>query len=115
MTNDPSRPAASPASSNAQASPGTPASVAAAVTGDVFDAAGRPVPGALVTAVSLDTPGSPVPEIAVLTDRGGHYRWPAVLAAGRYRLEVRTANGTGTSEVTVHSGTTASADLTLRR
>ena len=46
------------------------------VEGTVRDAAGRPLPGALVVPRPTD-PGTPgVPEIAILSDAGGRFSWP---------------------------------------
>lgn len=114
MTDDASAPSLPPASASlASTAAGAPARLA--LTGAVQDTEGDPVNGALVRAVSLDTPVKSVPEIAVLTDRSGRYRWPAVLPPGRYRLEVRTAIGTATKTVTVRPETTATANLTIGR
>ena len=54
------------------------------VEGTVRDAAGRPLPGALVVPRPTD-PGTPgVPEIAILSDAGGRFSWP--LRPGSYEL-----------------------------
>jgi len=85
-----------------------------AVTGVVRDTAGRAVEGVNIAMVSLDVPGNPVPELAVLTDRRGRYAWPASVRPGRYELRVNAPGGTATTHVTVRAGVVAKADLTLR-
>ena len=68
--------------------------------------------GALVTPRSLDTPSTPIPEVAVFTDAEGGYRW--VLTAGRYRI---TASAQGyeeaSAEIAVPAGGAATLDLEL--
>lgn len=63
-------------------------------SGRVVDAAGRPVPGALVSVVWGT---APTPEIARCTNASGAFH--VGLPPGRFRLEATTASGTGQVEV----------------
>jgi len=56
------------------------------VTGHIKDGDGAAVAGATVLARSVDVNGSPVPELAIVSDASGHYEWP--LRPGRYELTV---------------------------
>ena len=103
-----------PASATAAPAASQPSQIPYAVTGVVRDADGHPVHGVNVAMISLDEPANPVPELAVLTDEHGRYRWPASVPPGRYRLVVTAGQGTASTVVDVPAGGTASADLTLR-
>jgi hypothetical protein len=83
---------------------GNPAS-AGNITGVVTDAAGKPLAGVMVQAISLDKPPQPVPDIAVLTDDMGRYTWS--LQPGKYELVAGGAKAT----VTVPAGAGVQADL----
>ena len=85
-----------------------------AVTGTVKDAIGRPVVGFLVTflVTAKSLTGQGVPELAVLTDGRGRYRWPSRLAC-RYELLVRTDARQASGQVTVTPPGPASLDLKL--
>lgn len=74
-----------PASSDDPDSP-PPAAARGVVEGTVTGPDGRPVAGAVVTPRSLDTPSRAIPEIAVLTNDQGMYRW--TLLPGSYELTV---------------------------
>jgi hypothetical protein len=84
------------------------------VDGQVSNQDGGPVPGALVTPVSLDTPSKAIPEVAVFTNDQGRFSW--VLPAGRYRITV-TADGyqEASAETQVPASGTATLDLRLDR
>lgn len=95
-------------------SPGTASGPGAAGHGSVAGAVrtgdGGPLPGVLVVPVSLDDPAVAVPELAVVTDAGGSYRWD--LPAGRYELRaVRDGAVLGSTRVEVAAGRPASADI----
>jgi len=84
---------------------------AAVLTGRVADAAGAPVPGAAVSAVSASLVGR---SHATATDPGGMYRFPS-LPPGTY-LVVAERDGLTTARhenITLRPGRTATIDLTL--
>ena len=84
------------------------------VSGQITVPGGRPVSGALIQPKSLDERGPPIPEIAILTDENGWYKWP--LAPGMYEI---TASAEGyrptTKQIIVRVGKVVIADLTLER
>ncbi|MFC7440382.1 carboxypeptidase-like regulatory domain-containing protein [Laceyella putida] len=45
------------------------------ITGTVTDPAGHPLPGVLVTPEPADKTSGPIPEIAIYTDKDGHFSW----------------------------------------
>lgn len=100
-----------PASDSATAG-GTAAGTAArgSVAGTVRAADGSPLTGAVVVPRSLDSPAQPVPELAVVTDRQGGYRW--TLPPGRYELAVQVGERRAlpVKTVTVQAGRTATVD-----
>ncbi len=89
-------------------------SSAEGLTGEIKDENGRPVNGAMITPKSRDAGGPAIPEIAILSDATGRYRW--ALRPGRYDVTV-TAEGYEdvTREATVSPGAIASLDFVLRR
>jgi hypothetical protein len=107
----------------AQSGPDTPASSTndgrrytgafEGVTGRVLASHGHPVVNALVQAKSLDTPSQPIPEIAIVTDGDGRYRWP--LRPGRYVISV-SAGGyqTASQHIELRKGAAATLDFTLK-
>jgi hypothetical protein len=86
--------------------------VVSAVHGIVVDAAGKPAPGIMVAARSLDEPPRAVPELAVVSDAEGRFEWP--LQPGRYRLEIMAAEGAAAKEVEVTGGPGLTVELVLR-
>jgi carboxypeptidase family protein len=83
-----------------------------AVAGQVVDAAGRPVAGAMVQPRSLDQPAKPVPELAVVTDGQGNFVW--TLPPGRYELAARHGGRTSPPvQVDVTADATVQATLVL--
>lgn len=54
----------------------------------------------------------PISRVAQVRDSGGHFELGR-LDAGRYRVTVSTAEGSGTAEVTVEAGETARKDISL--
>jgi hypothetical protein len=84
------------------------------LAGRVLSPDRSPVAGALVQPRSLDTPGTRIPELAVVTDREGHYEWR--LDPGEYEITV-SADGYRRSVVkaTVRRGRTTTLDITLAR
>lgn len=83
-----------------------------AVEGVVRAAGGAAVAGVLIVPVPLDDPAPAVPELAVVTDDGGGYRWD--LPGGRYEMRaVRDGAVVGSVEVDVAENATASADIVL--
>jgi protocatechuate 3,4-dioxygenase beta subunit len=84
-----------------------------AVVGVVRDAQGNPVRGVNVAMTSLDEPGNPVPELAVLTDERGRYRWPASVSPGRYELLAATPKGRASTMVHLSDTKSVTADLKL--
>lgn len=81
-------------------------------TGVVRSAGGAPVSGAVVLARSLDKPGRPIPEIAIMSAADGTYFWP--LRPGRYELTALADGERGApGVVTVSASGAARLDLTL--
>jgi hypothetical protein len=82
-----------------------------AVEGTVTDSGGNPVEGALLQA-SADDPATILPDIALLTDRAGHYRWE--LGPGSYELSVsKDGFRTAAKRVTLGRGRVVDLDFTL--
>lgn len=82
------------------------------VEGVVRTASGAALPGVLVVPVSLDHPAIAIPELAVVTDARGSYRWD--LPGGRYEVRAVQAGAVvGTVEVEVARGRTAGGDISL--
>ena len=85
---------------------------ATAVEGTVTDSGGSPVEGALVQASAPDDPTAVLPDIALLTDRQGHYRWN--LGPGSYELTVsKDGFRTAAKRVMLELGRVATLDFTL--
>ncbi|MDI1464447.1 carboxypeptidase-like regulatory domain-containing protein [Catellatospora sp. KI3] len=83
------------------------------VTGIVQDAAGRPVPSALVVPTGADSSAPAVPDKAVTTGQDGRYEWQ--LLPGTYDLLARDgARASAPVRVTVAAGQRTTADLALR-
>ncbi|CAA9263367.1 MAG: hypothetical protein AVDCRST_MAG41-2471 [uncultured Corynebacteriales bacterium] len=99
-----------PADAGGAAAPPPATAARGEVAGVVRTADGRPLGGALVVPRSLDTPAEPIPELAVVTDRAGGYRW--TLPPGRYELSVRLGERrpVPARTVTVEAGRTATVD-----
>lgn len=77
--------------------------------GVVRDGSGKPVAGVMIEAMA--EPGtSPVPELAILSDRQGRFLWP--LQPGTYRL--RANSGGPPVTVTVTPGSVVAVDLIVR-
>lgn len=73
---------------------------------------GEPLVGALIEAKSLDRPSRMIPEIAILSDDYGNYRWP--LTAGRYRMTARLDHYRAPSKlVVVEVGTAATINFRM--
>ena len=84
-----------------------------AVEGVVRAAGGAAVAGVLIVPVPLDDPAPAVPELAVVTDAGGGYRWD--LPGGRYQMRaVRDGTVLGSTDVEVAADVTAPGDIVLR-
>jgi hypothetical protein len=94
--------------------PPPPRSSAEGVTGEIKDDSGRALDGAMIIPKSLEANGPPIPEIAILSDTTGRYRWP--LRPGNYDVTVR-ADGYQdvTRRVTVSAGAVETLDFVLRR
>lgn len=45
------------------------------ITGTVTDPTGQPLPWVLVTPEPIGQTSGPIPEIAIYTDKDGHFRW----------------------------------------
>lgn len=82
-----------------------------AVHGAVRTVDGNAVVGVMVSAVSIEDPARPVPEVAVITDEHGGYEWP--LPPGRYRLSVDSPAGSGSGEVKVRVDQENALDITV--
>ena len=50
----------------------------------MLDQQGQPIPEVSIEAQSLDTPTRPIPEVMIVTDEQGHYRWR--LFSGHYMI-----------------------------
>ena len=89
-------------------------SSAEGVTGEIKDDNGRALDGAMIIPKSVEANGPAVPEMAILSDTTGRYRWP--LRPGNYDVTVR-ADGYHdvTQRVTVSPGAVATLDFVLRR
>ena len=89
-------------------------SSAEGVTGEIKDDNGRALDGAMIVPKSLEANGPAVPEMAILSDTTGRYRWP--LRPGNYDVTVR-ADGYQdvTQRVTVSPGAVATLDFVLLR
>lgn len=58
---------------------------------------GRPIVNVRIQAKSLDKPSRPIPEIAIITNKEGRYKWP--LIAGKYEISVSIDNRPSASQV----------------
>jgi hypothetical protein len=88
-----------------------PGAIAEGVAGLVTNAAGRPVAGALIAVTSMDAPGQPIPDIAILTDAAGRFVWP--LRPGRYRVAaVLDGREIAVATASVERGSVATIRLT---
>lgn len=56
------------------------------VAGVVSDSAGRPVVGVVVHAEAISRPRPAIPEIAIVTDENGRYKWP--LPPAEYQITI---------------------------
>ena len=82
------------------------------VTGRVTTMDGRPIVEAGIHAKSLDEPSNPIPEIAIVTNEEGRYKWP--LVAGKYEISVFIDNRQSASQVvTVNQGQTATLNFEI--
>ena len=87
---------------------------ATAVEGTVRTGDDTPVEGALVQVASPDDPTAVVPDIALYTDREGHYRWD--LGPGNYEITIsKDGFRTATKPVTLQRGSIATLDFTLEQ
>jgi hypothetical protein len=85
---------------------------ATAVEGTVTNPGGQPVAGALVQAAAPDDPTATLPDIALVTDQAGHYRWE--LGPGSYELTVsKDGFRTAANRVTLERGDVVTLDFTL--
>jgi hypothetical protein len=102
----------SPVSSNSGGGSGTNA--LEGVKGRVTAPDGSPIVNALVQPKSLDDPSTPIPEIAILTDEDGRYKWR--LFPGEYEISV-SAEGyqPAIKRATVKAGQAAMLDFKLER
>ena len=92
----------------------TQSEVRVGATGTVRTPSGAPVAGAVVFARSLDNPGKPIPEIAIVTSAEGTFHWP--LKPGVYELVPMLGGRRGApGTVTVPEGGLGTVDLTLPR
>jgi hypothetical protein len=91
---------------------GTAATITQGVVGRVVAADGHPIANAWIRPASLERPGPPIPEIAIVSEADGRYRWP--LPPGQYQVSV-SADGyrEATRPVTVSPGTTVTLDFVL--
>ena len=67
------------------------------VTGLVTTMDERPIVEAWIQAKSLDEPSNPIPEVAIVTNKEGRYKWP--LVAGKYEISVFIDNRQYASKV----------------
>ena len=82
------------------------------VVGRVTNAAGQPVSGVMIQAVSLGASGPPIPEIAILSGRDGRYAWS--LQPGDYELTPSIDGQQGAAlRVTVRANKVATLDFQL--
>ena len=90
------------------------ATIKEGVKGRVTTARGRPIKDAFIQPASLDEPGKPIPELAIVTDEDGRYEWR--LFPGDYMISV-SADGykTASKKVTVEADQAATLDFTLKR
>ncbi|RAM52450.1 MAG: hypothetical protein C6Y22_05425 [Hapalosiphonaceae cyanobacterium JJU2] len=73
------------------------------VTGLVTTRDGNPIVNAWIQAKSVDEPSKPIPEIAIITNEAGEYKWP--LLPGKYEISVFIDNKPYTAKsVRVKSG-----------
>jgi len=80
------------------------------VTGFVTTMDGRPIVEAWIQAKSLDKPTNPIPEIAIVTNKEGKYKWP--LVAGKYEISVSIDNRQYANKVvTVKPGQTTTLNF----
>lgn len=84
------------------------------LTGKVVDVQGRPVEGAMIEVKSLDASAPAIPEIAILSDSRGRYRWP--LPPGAYEISVLAEGYRCTPRrAVVRSGRETRMDFKLKR
>ncbi len=88
------------------------AQISEGVIGRITSDDGRALAGALVTPMSLDDAGPPIPEIAIISQDDGSYEWP--LPPGDYEL-VATLSGyqQDAKRVRVESDRVVTLDFTL--
>lgn len=104
---------------SAAASPTRRAPEQGAITGRVLSAGGEPLAGCSVLPTATSRPRPPVPEMAVMTNADGRYRWPlhpatytvtAYCELPKYDDGQRTGRVTG---VVVTAGHEVTADITV--
>jgi hypothetical protein len=84
------------------------------VEGRVIDAAGNPIAGILVMPASTANPPEAVPEIAVLTDAQGRYKWN--LSPGPYTFTfTREGYAPAMQKIVVKPDQPVKLDLTLQK
>jgi hypothetical protein len=82
------------------------------VGGLITDACGRPITGAFIRPRGLDEPSPAIPEIAIVSDSQGRYRWR--LVPGKYEISV-SAEGYRdiTKQITIKRGQQVILNFTL--
>ncbi|MDR9899763.1 carboxypeptidase regulatory-like domain-containing protein [Aetokthonos hydrillicola Thurmond2011] len=82
------------------------------VTGLVTTRDGHPIVNAWIQAKSLDEPSNPIPEIAIITNEAGEYKW--TLLPGKYKISVFIDNRKlATKLVTVKPGQAVTLDFNV--
>jgi len=80
--------------------------------GTVLNADGSPIAGAFIQVECIGKPCPAIPDLGVLSNESGHFRWP--LPQGRFRVVARFENDVSTPvEVRVLDAGTPPIELTL--
>jgi carboxypeptidase family protein len=113
-TSDPNAAVSSDTPQARQPEPAAGALSGSMAEGRIVDAGGNPVAGVLVMPESTANPPQAVPEIAVLTDEHGRYKWN--LSPGPYKLTfTREGYAPATQTIVVKPDQPVKLDVTLQK